>query len=137
MESADGSPGDKPGQGSPGAKHVAGRLPALKLVSPFGEDLAQPYFNHRLTASHISGILLEGFRGELSERKQQRAQLEQHRALKRKLNHKGAGDPRARVRDAKVIKPEDLNDPELRRHYRAWRQGLALDVQVPNWRAKA
>ena len=67
-------------QGS-AADKVARRLPVLKLISPFGEDLSQPYFNHRQTASHISAILNDGFQGRLSERQQQRAQVEHHRTL--------------------------------------------------------
>jgi len=72
----------------------------------------------------------------MSDRQQQRAQVEHHRALQRKLNHKDATDPSTRGHNTRVIKPEDLEDPELRRHYRAWRQALALESELPDWRSQ-
>ena len=108
-------------------------LPRLQIMSSFGEDLAQPYYNQRSGHSYIATILSDRFENTKKQHLQKRKDETIKKEIFRKINHLDKIDTK---RNFATISHR-LQATGLKEHFEEWKQTIGIDEPLPNWRGKS
>ena len=87
-------------------------LPKLELISTFGEDLAQPYYNRRQSHSKIASVVSDRYETARREYLEKKKEALIRKQTFRKINHLGKDDLSA---SDKVV--QNLRSTGLREHF--------------------